>query len=62
MVSSIFQGQAQAQSLSQKMTRKAVVWLLTIAWAKDCSLQASWLALMLFYGYKSIRPVSKTEL
>lgn len=58
----IYHGNEPHATISPKMTRKAVNWLLSIAWSKDYSLETGWTALMLFYGYKAQREVKKQQL
>ena len=61
-IKAIFQETSQTPSISPKVTKKAVNWLLAIAWSKDYSLETGWTALMLFYGYRAQKTINKQTL
>jgi hypothetical protein len=58
----LFESEEHTQEMSQKMSQRAVSWIMTVCWARDLDKECLWYTLLLFYSLKAQKKVRKEQL
>jgi hypothetical protein len=52
----------EAGDITQKISQKAVSWLITVCWSKNLGEDCLWSSVLLFYGLKAQKKMKKETL
>ena len=58
----LFENGEEAGEITQKMSQRAVSWIMTVCWSKNIEGECLWSTLLLYYCLKSQRKLKKEQL
>lgn len=58
----LFENAAEGGEISQKVSQRAVCWVMTVCWTKDLTDDCLWTTLLLYYHFKARGKARKEDL